>query len=194
MSDPRAALLVFVLLTGGTAACGGETEAKRCETADDCSAPFLCCTAGVILEAEGGGGPRCVIPDPSLAFCDVYLPHLIEGNPCLRIPAEEAPVDPVTAGYDPPPPAADLCREGLTCCPGSLTCEKPDACEAPADVPDGKSGSGKACHADEDCRASEVCCGISYYDREGRCTFVRDCVGVPPGSTAASSVGSTGSG
>ena len=62
----------------GVGGCFGDGEVTRCTTADDCSAPFLCCVGGTAVDVEGG--PHCVIPDPALSVCSGYLPHLVEGN------------------------------------------------------------------------------------------------------------------
>jgi len=164
------AALVLLVAAGG---CFGESEVVRCTTADDCAAPFLCCTGGIATEVEGG--PHCVIPDPSLSFCDGYLPHLVEGNPCARVPAAADASATVGAGITPPPAAADQCRAGLTCCTTSLTCAPEGRCPDLAEVPEGASSSGTRCHADDECSGPEICCGISYYERDGQCALVRDC-------------------
>lgn len=177
--------VAVALALAHVAGCFGDGEPKRCTTADDCAAPFLCCTGGIATEVEGG--PVCVIPDPVLSFCGGYLPHLVEGNPCGRLTESEA-TGTVGAGIDPPPPAADQCREGLTCCATTLACAPEGDCPAAADVPADAASSNAACSADDECTAPEICCGISFYDRDGSCALVRDCP-VPGGGTGATTGG-----
>ena len=156
-------------------ACDAKTEARKCQTADDCSAPYLCCIKGIILLAEDEvevgsaetGTPRCVIPEPSLSFCDEYLPHLVETNPCGR-----TPIDPSSPF---PPPAADQCRAGLECCPAALACQKEGSCATPAEEDPSATPSLTACSTDEECSAPELCCGISYFDRDGECMLPGAC-------------------
>lgn len=157
-------------------------DAKRCTTADDCAAPFACCTGGIAIQAEAGESgdlsPRCLPPDE---YCDAYLPHLIAGQPCRRSPPaiDSISNDVIYTGLD-------ECRDGLLCCPSTLTCAVATECPAepaePAEpvLPAGGADAGGTpgepnCSADEDCTGGLLCCGISYVSRAGTCVAPRAC-------------------
>jgi hypothetical protein len=160
-----------------------EFDAKKCRTADDCAAPFACCTGGVAIQAEAGESgdlsPRCLPPDE---YCAAYLPHLPAGSPCQRAaPA----VDGISRNviYT----GLDDCREGLICCPSTLTCGLAAECPAepvtpeadgtapPGGVDGGVPPGESNCSADGDCTGGLLCCGISYTNRAGLCVAPRAC-------------------
>ncbi|MCU0654715.1 MAG: hypothetical protein MUF64_05325 [Polyangiaceae bacterium] len=164
--------------------CGDLLNAKPCSSADDCLTPQACCNAGTILQVEESGGPVCILPDPysekfgSIDGCTSFLPHLVEGNPCGRGPAD--------------PRGLDGCRAGLSCCPATLTCVRDGAC--PAQAPEQTQASSLAtCASDDECGVPEVCCGITYEKRDGKCTHPKDCgpegVKVQPGGGQGGSGG-----
>ncbi|MCC6554632.1 MAG: hypothetical protein IT372_16755 [Polyangiaceae bacterium] len=147
-------------LAGLAASCGTVRGAyDACEAADECVAPYVCCTAPRI-PAEGQKIPYC----ERLEYCDGFLPFLVEGNPCHRepdVPWQE-------------------CAEGLECCPESLTCGGAGSCTGVVPAPTGPS-SGAACVADGECPGGEVCCGINlFYRLSGVCKAVAECAPAPP--------------
>lgn len=154
---------LFPLAHGG---CGDLINAKPCSSADDCLTPQACCNSGTILQAEESSGPVCVLPERytknygSIDGCNSFLPHLVEGNPCERAPAD--------------PRGLDGCRQGLVCCAATLTCVKDGNC--PAELPAQTQPSSLAgCASDDECATPEICCGITYENRDGKCAHPKDC-------------------
>lgn len=174
MTRPRSLLRALgaacVLLTAATS-CGLLEVAydnKPCETADDCGAPFLCCTQGIATQVSTkGAGPVCVIPGryDSLYkqwsdYCENFLPHLVEDNPCGRAASDRGGVN--------------ECRAGLGCCSTTLTCTTAATCPLVEVTPAPSTGAG--CLSDDECSAPEVCCGITWSSRtSGVCKSVDDC-------------------
>lgn len=153
---------------------------EPCSAGTDCLAPYVCCTKPRI-PAFDKSIPYCERRD----ICDDYLPFLVDGNPCGRRPSAKGG----DGGLD------TRCAEGFECCSNTLTCKKNGSCptQPPAPGPDG--GTGGPCSADDECSPGEICCEISFFNRDGKCTTVQGCGGAkaptqvtclsPPGDTIA---------
>lgn len=158
MSAPQnlaAAGISLALLGVLAASCGTVKGAfDACDTADDCVAPYVCCTDPRI-PAYGQKIPYC----EQMTYCDGFMPFLVEDNPCHRepdVPWQE-------------------CSEGLECCSESLLCKTAGSCSGEV-ASHMEASSRAACVADADCSSGEVCCGINFYYRtSGVCRWVAEC-------------------
>jgi hypothetical protein len=159
----RPLVLLAVALSGwalGAWACNDVRVVNdSCSKASDCILPSVCCNEPSL--PDGRPTPYC----EELRRCKAYMPFLVEGNPCGRVPAVSK------GGVEPPAE----CSEGLLCCAATLTCTRAEVCPAEP-VPSGSAPPSQApCSADPDCGAGEICCGISFQVRSGNCRPVQAC-------------------
>lgn len=136
--------------------CSLKSPTQPCTQPEDCPLPMVCCTGGFYLSLNELAGPHC----GTRVDCEgSFMPFQPAGAPCGR----------AMSG------SGDGCKDGLTCCPSTLTCTTGDDCSAaPAPAPV-EPPAGLTCSADSDCPASTVCCGINYQEREGTCSSYVAC-------------------
>lgn len=147
----RWAFFLAVLLSLGCGELKGEGEA--CKRATDCPLPWVCCHDEV--DQYGDYIPDAANRCEPLHSCARYMPFLQSGDPCGR-------------------GGSEACIDGLSCCPETLTCGPPGKCPS-LPAPPETGGSGLACGADTDCQSGEICCYLSYANREGACSTVQEC-------------------
>ena len=196
-------------ITSGLSASSTRLDGSACHVADDCPAPMACCLTGIATYGDSGdlataqaeASPKCMAPNE---YCDAYAPQLLEGQPCGRGAPELDLLGEKVLFI-----GLDDCRDGMICCPSTLTCGAAAACPAtPAGGPvlsdagvagvDGvvegpDAGGAEACSSDDDCGEGLLCCGISYRYRDGTCVAPRACGATEYAGGGGSDAGGGGS-